>query len=169
MSAFEDLADTPTYDAVVCCTAWHWLAPGVRTDRAAAMLRPGGSLVTVDTHHVGGDDDAVFDELQRCYVQWDPATRSAEPLLPAADVPTGVDEVDTSPLFARAERLRVARASTYSRAEYLDLLMTYSGHRALRTDLREGLLTCIGDVIDAHGGAITKDYLYELLVAHRTS
>ena len=168
VSAFEDLPAAPTYDAVVCVTAWHWLDPAVRAAKVAAMLRPGGCLVTVDTHHVGGVDDAVFDELQRCYVRWDPATTSAQRLLPAVDVPAARDEVDASPLFGPATRSRFAQAITYPRAAYLDLLLTYSGHRALRADLRDGLLRCIAEVIDAHGGSVTKDYLYEMRIAPRT-
>jgi SAM-dependent methyltransferase len=168
VSAFEDLPVASTYDAVVAFTAWHWLDPALRATKAAALLGPGGALVTVDTHHVAGVDDDVFLELQRCYEQWDPATTRGEVLLPAADVPPGKDEVDGSPLFAAATRLRFGTHVTYTTAEYLDLLLTYSGHRALRADLRDGLLHCVAGVVDGHGGSVTKDYMYELRVTRRT-
>ena len=55
---------------------------------------------------------------------------------------------------------------TYSTAAYLDVLRTYSGHRALQADLRAGLLDCIAQLIDTrYNGAITKRYLNELRVA----
>lgn len=167
VSAFEDLAPASTYDAVVCFTAWHWLDPAVRAGKAAALLRPGGCLVTVGTHHVGGVDDEVFEELRRCYERWDPATTPGEVMPAAHDVPPGRDEVDGSALFDAATRLRFGQDVTYSTAAYLDVLLTYSGHRALRADLREHLLACIATVVDRHGGMLTKDYLYELRSARR--
>lgn len=43
---------------------------------------------------------------------------------------------------------------TYTAAEYLDVLRTYSGHRALPEDARRGLLDSIAELIDErHGGA----------------
>jgi SAM-dependent methyltransferase len=168
VSAFEDLPLGARYDAVVCFTAWHWLDPKVRAAQAAALLRPGGFLVTVDTHHVAGVADDVFAELQRCYDRWDPATAPGEGLVPADDVPSGRDEVDDSALFAAATRLRFRQHVTYSTTGYLDLLLTYSGHRALRADLRDRLLRCVAAVIDRHGGRVRKDYLHELRMARRT-
>jgi hypothetical protein len=56
----------------------------------------------------------------------------------------------------------------YPTQSYLDLLRTYSGHRALDADRREGLLRCIADLIDGrYGGAIVKRYGYELRLARR--
>jgi hypothetical protein len=46
------------------------------------------------------------------------------------------------------------------------VLQTYSGHRLLPADSREGLLACIADLIDTrYRGTITKRYLTELRVA----
>jgi hypothetical protein len=56
----------------------------------------------------------------------------------------------------------------YSTAEYLDLVLTYSNHRALPSDALRGLLDCLADLIDRRfGGRITKRYLTELRVALR--
>jgi hypothetical protein len=50
--------------------------------------------------------------------------------------------------------------------EYLDLLLTYSDHRALEPASRQQLLTCIAELIDSHyDGQISKRYLTELAVA----
>jgi hypothetical protein len=51
---------------------------------------------------------------------------------------------------------------------YLDLLCTYSNHRALADDARAALLRCIAALIaERHGGRIAKRYLNELAVAYR--
>jgi hypothetical protein len=53
----------------------------------------------------------------------------------------------------------------YTTAEYLDLLSSYSGHRALAADARDGLYACIAALIEADGGRITKHYLTQLTAA----
>jgi SAM-dependent methyltransferase len=50
-----------------------------------------------------------------------------------------------------------------------DLLLTYSNHRALPPAARNGLLTCIANLIDkTYNGRITKRYLTQVAIAHRT-
>ena len=57
---------------------------------------------------------------------------------------------------------------TYTTREYRDLLLSYSNHRALASDARDGLLACIGELIDMRfGGRIAKRYMTELTVARR--
>lgn len=57
---------------------------------------------------------------------------------------------------------------TYSAAAYRELLLTYSGHRALPEEARRGLLDCIGQLIASqYGGTIRKGYLTELCLAYR--
>jgi hypothetical protein len=53
----------------------------------------------------------------------------------------------------------------YTTAGYSDVLLTYSGHRALDPEPRPAC-SCIANLIDtARGGRITKRYLTELRVA----
>lgn len=169
VAAFEDWPlPTEPFDVLAAFTAWHWLDPAVRTAKAAALLRPGGALATVTTAHVLGGSEAFFEEVQRCYERWHSST-PAGLHLPALDaVPPAVDEVDGSALFLPAVRRRHEQDVTYSTRGYLEVLSTYSGHRALTPVQREGLFACIGDLLDRrYGGTVTKRYLYELRVARR--
>lgn len=78
------------------------------------------------------------------------------------------DEVEQSGRFGPAIFRRYEWELAYSTSHYLDLLLTYSGHRALEPAARQNLLACIGDLIDSRfGGRIRKGYLTELRVAHR--
>jgi SAM-dependent methyltransferase len=168
-SAFEDwpLPQEP-FDAAFCATAFHWLDPAVRVTKSADALRPGGALATVTTHHVAGGSEAFFAEVQECYEHFDPATPPGLRLRPAADIPRDSDEIDRSGRFGPAVFRRYERELTYTTRQYLDVLLTYSGHRALPADAREGLLGCIGELADTrHGGRVTKRYLTELRVAQR--
>lgn len=76
-------------------------------------------------------------------------------------------ELVASGHFGPARFHRYERDLTYPINEYLEVLMTYSGHLALPPPARRGLLDCIARLIDQHGGSITKRYLTELRYAYR--
>lgn len=170
-AAFEAWAlPAEPYDTVLAATSFHWIDPAVRVVKAADALRPGGALAVVRTQHVRGGTEDFFAEAQGCYERFDPRT---EPGLrpPAAAEVDGSDhavEVARSRRFGPTLFRRYERDLTYTTAEYLDLLLTYSGHRALPGPAREGLLGCLGALIDGrYGGRVTKRYLTELAVSHR--
>lgn len=167
-AAFEDWPLPPEpFDMVLAATAFHWVDPAVRVAKAADALRPGGSLATVTTHHVAGGDESFFAEAQACYERWDPGTPPGGALLPAAaDIGADSDELDRSHRFGPASFRRYEWELSYPTAGYLEVLLTYSGHRDLDPPARAGLLDCIARLIDTgYGGRITKRYLSELRVA----
>ena len=169
VGAFEEWSPPEQpFDTVAAFTAWHWLDPATRAHKVHDALRPGGALATVTTTHVLGGTEQFFADVQDCYVRWDPDTPAALRLAPASEIPAATDEIDDSELFEPATRRRYAQDIAYTTSAYLDVLKTYSGHRALPTDLRAGLLGCIERLIDTrYEGAVTKRYLYELRVARR--
>lgn len=170
VSAFEDwAAPAGSVDLVACFTAWHWMDPATRAAKAADVLRLGGALATVTTQHVRtADDDAFAVEVQRCYAAWDP-TFDPDSFLPTADeVRPAYDEVDASPLFEPAVRLRYLQQRAYTTASFVALLATYSPNRAMPPERRDGLLGCIGDLVDRRfSGRITRTSLHELRLARR--
>ncbi len=170
VSAFEDWPlPHDAFDAVVSATAFHWLDPVVRVTRSAAALRPSGTLAVIGTHHIAGGDTAFFAEVQACYERWDPSTPPGLQLQNASEIPRDSAELDQSGLFERAVFHRYEWTETYSATAYRDLLLTYSGHRALEAAQRAHLLDCITELIESrYGGSISKRYLTELRLAQIT-
>lgn len=169
VSAFEQWAiPHEPFDTVAAFTSWHWLDTTIRTSKAAAALRRDGALATVTTSHVLGGTEKFFTDVQNCYQRWD-TTTPPDVRLPHADaVPATIDEVDDSELFWPAVRHRYQQEILYTTGSYLQLLGTYSNHRALTEERRSGLFACIAQLINhRYGGTIVKRYLYELRVAHR--
>ncbi|RBM19033.1 class I SAM-dependent methyltransferase [Streptomyces sp. PT12] len=163
------LPDEP-FDALVSATAFHWIDPAVRVAKAAAALRPGGALSVVRTQHVRGGTEEFFVEVQRCYERFDPDTPPGLRVPEAADIHGSdhADEVARGGAFGPTVFRRYERDLTYPTAHYLDLLRTYSGHRALPEAARDGLLACVAGLIDGrYGGRVTKRYLIELAVSRR--
>ncbi|MFJ5074192.1 class I SAM-dependent methyltransferase [Streptomyces sp. NPDC088553] len=158
------------FDVVLAATAFHWIDPAVRMTKAAEALRPGGALAVVRTQHVSGGTEEFFVEVQRCYERFDPDTTpgSRPPEAAGVDGSDHAREVARSGAFGPPVFRRYERDLTYTTAEYLELLQTYSGHRALPDAARNGLLGCVGGLIDgSYDGRVTKRYLIELAVAHR--
>ncbi|MFB8138610.1 class I SAM-dependent methyltransferase [Streptomyces parvus] len=158
------------FDVVLAATAFHWIDPAVRVPRAADALRPGGALAVVRSQHVMGGTEEFFVEVQRCYERFDPATPPGlrPPAAGEVDNSDHAEEVARSGRFGRTVFRRYERDLTYTTAEYLDVLRTYSGHRALPEAARSGLLACVAGLIDGrHGGRVTKRYLIELGVSLR--
>jgi SAM-dependent methyltransferase len=157
------------FDAVFAATSFHWIDPAVRVSKSAEALRPGGALAVVSTHHVAGGDERFFADAQRCYERWDPETPGGVRLPAAADVPEDREEVEASGRFGRMAFRRYERELTYTAREYRDLLLSYSGHRAMEADAQHALLSCITKLIDErYGGQIAKRYMNELAVAYRS-
>ncbi|HKT00731.1 MAG TPA: class I SAM-dependent methyltransferase [Rugosimonospora sp.] len=171
VSAFEDWTPPTTpFDLVLSATAFHWIDPGVRVAKVAGLLRPGGGLAVVSTHHVAGGTEAFFVDSQHCYERFDPKTPPGLRLTPAADIPDDSTEFDQSRRFGPAQFRRYEWEQTYTTREYLNLLMTYSGHRALPVTARSGLLACIASLIDnSYGGRISKRYLTHLTLVRKTA
>ncbi|MFI6359494.1 class I SAM-dependent methyltransferase [Streptomyces sp. NPDC050743] len=163
------LPDEP-FDAVVSATAVHWIDPAVRVAKAADALRPGGALAVVRTQHVRGGTEEFFAEVQRCYERFDPETPPGLRPPAAADIDGSdhAEEVARSGRFGSTVFRRYEQDLTYTTADYLRLLRTYSGHRALPEAARSGLLQCISALIDRrYGGRVTKRHLIELGVSRR--
>lgn len=159
------------FDVVLAATAFHWIDPAVRVTRAADALRAGGALAVVRNQHVMGGTEEFFVEVQRCYERFDPATRPGMRPPEADDVDNSdhTEEIARSGRFDETVFRRYTWDLTYTTAEYLDVLRTYSGHRALPEAARNGLLACVAGLIDGrYDGRVTKRYLIELAVSHRS-
>lgn len=164
-----ELPDEP-FDLVVCATAFHWIDPAVRLVKTARALRPGGHLALILTEHVAGGTEDFFRLAQECYERWDPATPPGLRLQPASEIVFAeTSQLNGSDLFETPVPVRVTQDITYTADQYIDVLLTYSGHRALDAKARQGLLTSLRQLIDTRfGGTVTKRYLHELVVAART-
>lgn len=166
-AAFEEwpLPEEP-FDAVVAATSFHWIDPAVRVTKVADALRPGGALAVISTHHIAGGDAQFFEDVQRCYERWMPGTPTGFSLPSSAEVPCDSGELDRAARFESSVLRRHEWELTYSTSAYLDLLKSYSGHRALELPARTRLLDCIAELItSAYNGEVTKRYLTELRVA----
>jgi SAM-dependent methyltransferase len=159
------------FDLVLAATCWDWIEPAVRFVRAASALRPGGALAIVGTAHVSDErGDALFtraqDVYERCVPEITHRTDGQGPWrLPA---PSEVQPPEIDPGLFREPVVRgFPWVGTYTAAEYLDLLSTFSEHRRLAPARRDCLFDGIAGLIGGAGGVIRKHHLFTLAVATR--
>lgn len=149
------------FDAVVAFTAFHWIAPELRYAKPARLLRPGGALAVVHTHHVRNDDPFWFSS-QEDYDAVVPHPDNAPPPLPEEVASWVLDEA----LFRDIVRRRCPVETVYSPDEYIALIETYSDNIALPEAQREELFRRLRTRIEAQG-TVRKLVLYELTVGYR--
>jgi SAM-dependent methyltransferase len=168
VSTFEDWTlPEEKFDLVVSFTAFHWLDPETRYQRIYEILAPKGYLAVVKYHHVAGGDRAFFDEVQKYYKHYKPDEPELK-LMEASEFKPNTQVFHDSGLFKEPITRNYLTEEIYSRAEYEQLLLTYSDHRILEEKKRSQLLNSIGTLIDkCYGGQIRKCYLHELVVACR--
>lgn len=166
------------FDAVVAFSAFHWIASDLRYRKAAALLRETGKLAVVSVAHVlppGGDPFFVaVREDYKAVVPDDPNTKADAGGPPHPDSVAALSdeilcgEIEASGRFRNLGAMRYLWDVIYTADEYIELLNTYSGHRALDDDRRERLLTRIHRRIEARPERnVRRTYLALLYVAER--
>jgi SAM-dependent methyltransferase len=164
VSRFEDWEPDGTYDAVCCATAWHWLDPEIAPRKVHDLLRPGGVLAVIGTHHVVPPEaDPFFRNIQEAY----------------SAIGDGVDELpdvgdirhdDAIGLRATGlfdvEDLGWVRVLEYDAESYIDVLGTYSGHIAMTDDERATIYDGVRR-LSPPGRVIRKHHLFCLHLARK--
>lgn len=117
---------------VFAATAWHWIDPAIRYQKAWDLLQPGGHLAFwTATHVVPAGGDPFFREIQDVYDEIGEGLPADATFPEPSGLPDQATEIDESGLFRDAAVRRFDWEVTYSADEYIRLLDTFSGHIAM--------------------------------------
>jgi SAM-dependent methyltransferase len=155
------------FDLIAAFTAFHWIDPELRYAKPARLLAPDGALAIVDTKHVlPASGDGFWVEVQADYHAVVPSDRNRPPPHPD-DVADRSLELEAAGFKSVAVRRHLWDV-TYGSDEYVHLLDTYSGNRALDASTRGRLFERIHARIEAAPGRrVRKTYLATLTVGLR--
>lgn len=136
--SFESWRPPPhvTFALVFAATAWHWIDPQVRYQKAWQVLRPGGHLAFWSATHVfPADGDPFFREIQDIYDEIGerlPADLpDSEKYTLPVDLPDESADIAQSGLFTDIAARHFDWEIIYTADEYISLLDTFSGHIAM--------------------------------------
>ncbi len=135
VATFEELPPQPPVDLLYAAAALHWTVDEGRYERAAALLRPGGTFASF-----AGPIVLVDDELEsRVQASVGGIVRAAQQTRRDPD-PDGLawpgHELQAAPEFTDVAEVVIARRIGLSAQDYVDQLATTSGFLGLSPERR---------------------------------
>lgn len=160
-----------TFRLVFAGSSFHWVDPGIRFQRAADHLEPGGAVAIFGNKHVATPDDGAYERIQALYREHLPElTRRWEPLPEADTVYSDYrEEATTSGRFHDVEVPRIAWSRRFTGEEYTNLLDTYSDHHVLAAEAKVSFYDALRKLIENEfDGSIVRGYATVVCLARRT-
>jgi SAM-dependent methyltransferase len=163
IATFEDWDPAGrTFDIVVAAQSWHWVDPVAGAVKAAQVLRPQGRLAVFwNAFEPPQDLREAFAEVFRRVLPDSPfGAFWARPALETyragrAKAAEAMREVGG---FGEPEEWLFHWEIPYTRAEWLDLVLTTGGFTQNSPALQRELLDGLGSVVDAAGGSFVMSY-----------
>jgi SAM-dependent methyltransferase len=162
VSTFEDWPlQTGAFKLAYAAQAWHWVGGEDRFQRLAAVLVPGGVAALfwnkgrAHPEPFATDNDEIYDRL------W--------PEMSSSIGEGGLDWVrdGLARCFTSVENHAFTWTTSYTSAEWVQLLTTHSDHRMLPDKVRGQLHTEVAAAIDKHGGTLECTYDCQLYLGRR--
>ncbi|HKE20052.1 MAG TPA: methyltransferase domain-containing protein [Kofleriaceae bacterium] len=161
-TTFEAYRADRAADVVLSAQAFHWVDPSVRYVKAADVLAPGGALALL-RNDKGELDPGLASDLAGAYAEHfadGPGPHSAR-----HERSQIAAEIDASGRFGAVTVRTYPWSATYSAADYIRLLETYSDHAVLKPSRSQPLYRAIARAIERRGGSITIPYVAALHLA----
>jgi SAM-dependent methyltransferase len=128
------------FGLVFAATAWHWIDPAVKYEKAASVLRPGGHLAFWEASHVIPDGgDPFFAEIQDVYDEIGEGVPDGHVFATPDTLASEEDEVAASGVFTDVVTRRFDWEIRYTAESYIRLLDTFSGHLLMEPWQRDRL------------------------------
>jgi SAM-dependent methyltransferase len=128
------------FGLVFAATAWHWIDPAVKYEKAAAVLRPDGHLAFWEASHVVPDGgDPFFAELQDVYDEIGEGVPDGHVFATPDTLASEEDEIAASGLFTDVVTRRFDWEIRYTAESYIRLLETFSSNLVMAPWQRDRL------------------------------
>lgn len=170
VSRFEDWRPPAGgVDLLYSAQAWHWVETETRWHRAHAALAPGGA-VAIFGHSYDVVDPGIEAAMWEVHTRLRPDSSTMAP-------PGPVDpdriwfsvELADSGLFTDRLTEVFGNVVSYPTTAYLALARTMSAYRMLPPAQRQEMRSALGELIDAHGGAVEIDLATILALGRRAA
>ena len=128
------------FDLVYAATAWHWLDPAIRYEKAHRHLRPGGCLAFWGASHAfPADFDPFFSDIQAVYEEIGESRPGNGRRHRPSKCRISQPEIEASDLFDEAHVRRYLWSAPTPRTSTSRFWSTFSGHIAMAESKRQHL------------------------------
>lgn len=160
--------ETGKFDAVLAATAFHWIKPDIKYQKAADALKDSGYLILL-WNMTPQPPDEIYQALHQVYEQHAPSLARYEDRATQEEIVRGFGQnIIDSALFKNLVCEHRVCEVTLNTNDYLALLSTYSPYLALEPQTRDALFTDISEVINkTFGGKIQISYLSAFQLAQK--
>ena len=136
------------FDLITCADAWHWIDPARGVEKAASVLRPGGTLALFWSYYLL--DDHVAALFQRVYDEHAPQARthSYEP------VQAQGEPFEPVPAFGPTRTRTYRWQTTVNATDWAGLVGTFSDHRALAPQQLTTVQAALRETVEELGGHV---------------
>ena len=159
------------YDIVYSASAFHWIPEEAGYRKAYRVLKSGGAFARfANRPYPGGADAALSGEIEEVYAEYYYPFHRKQPSQPEPFTEERAAELaQTAERYGFTDRKHEVfrRTLTYTAADYIGLLGTYSDHIAIEEGIRRRFFAAIEQIIEAHGGTIAVDYTTDLELARK--
>lgn len=164
---FEDAAlEEGACDLVYSASAFHWIPEEIGYPKVYGMLKPGGAFARFANHpNRDPNRPEMHEALQEVYAVYMPGTRNDK--IYGEEEARERAEAAARYGFVDIQYKLYHRVRTFTAAEYVQLLCTYSDHVALEEEKRKRFFAEIRQVIERLGGEISIYDTLDLQLARR--
>lgn len=164
-SKFEEWpAPVDSFDLAFSAQAFHWIEPVRGLAQVARALRNGGTF-SLFWHVPDKPKTALREALDDAYRRFAPKLDS--PAVGEKNTSLWPDVVRESGHFTEVETSQYQWHIDYDADTWVRLLQTFSDHRVLEPEQRDGLLSAIHEAINAHGGVHRVSMTTELVLTRK--
>lgn len=171
ISSFEDWpVREGAFDMVVAASSFHWIPEEIGFPKVAQALKPHGTFALFRNQHARPYSE-IFGKMQTAYEAY--AQELVTPEYPddaerfEKRIQDFAARMEGTGLFEDVTLKRLAWIREFTADQYVDLMNTYSGHRALPEDRKQLLYADISRIINENGGTVVRDYLSVLYLARK--
>jgi len=165
--AFEDYAGETDFDMVYSATAFHWIPPEVGYQKAYDLLKPGGTLGLFWNRPAVNSEDPLHQRIQLVYREFLPEWTQRKARNDYNSKYETVKKQIAQTGFIDLKFKLYHDTRTMTGIEYVELLDTYSDHRALPDSIRTPFYRSIQKAIEEFGNQLTILDTIDLYLARR--
>lgn len=154
-----------SFDLVISAQAFHWIPPEIGYPKVQQALKKSGTMALFWNEYPTPQAE-FFQALAQVYQTITPQLAEFRDKMSCEDeIRQREAEIEATGLFHQLVVRQYPWQQQYTADQYIRLISTYSHHLSLAEETRRNLFGAIRELIQAHGGLVTRPYVTVLYLA----